>query len=177
MHDNFFQIKNYTINQQFFPQSKYLNLNYMLLASWSSELAGRIGEQDSVQSQLSHVCASATVACCGFVEMFSRLVFTPPTIWIFWALCSVVPAREAELAFARLFYADVCWHVSVVRFWAINRELKHLTSVRSRKAARPRRPGSKTAFLAPNGSIKESLDLERERQVCLKAGVSKRCVN
>ena len=31
-------------NQQYFPQSKYLNLNYLLLASWSSEWAGRIGE-------------------------------------------------------------------------------------------------------------------------------------
>ena len=57
------------------------------------------------------------------------------------------------------------------------RDLKHLTSVRSRTAARPRRPGSRTAFLAPNGNIKQSLDLERERQVCLKAGVSKHCVN
>ena len=44
---------------------------------------------------------------------------------------------------------------------AIIRELKHLTSVRSRTAARPRRPGSKTAFLAPNGNIKQLLDLER----------------
>ena len=26
-------------NQQYFPQSKHLNLNYLLLASWSSELA------------------------------------------------------------------------------------------------------------------------------------------
>ena len=33
--------------------------NYLLLASWSSELAGRIGEQKAVQNQPSHDCASS----------------------------------------------------------------------------------------------------------------------
>ena len=44
-------------------------------------------------------------------------------------------------------------------------------------SVKARRPGLRTAFLAPNGNIKQSLDLERERQVCLKAGVSKHYAN
>ena len=40
------------------------------------------------------------------LKFFSRLVFTPPYIYL-WALCSVVPAHDAKWDFTRLFYSHI----------------------------------------------------------------------
>ena len=127
MHDNFFQIKNYTINNIF--QSKYLNLTCSWLPDHQTgRKNGRIeGCSESTQQPLCKCCCCLLRRCWTTAALFmaaSRFVFTAPTISNLLTLkslsqlCSMVHAHDAERALAQLFHTDVCWCVSVVRLRA-----------------------------------------------------------